>query len=73
MFVLLIPLNQGLKPALCYCSDVFLIVCFADSIKSRIETENLFFGFIEHPIVCFADSIKSRIETFQHLPIFRGK
>ncbi len=38
MFVLLIPLNQGLKLKSCSANLQRSKVCFADSIKSRIET-----------------------------------
>ena len=37
-FVLLIPLNQGLKQVGASSVPVTVSVCFADSIKSRIET-----------------------------------
>ena len=67
MFVLLIPLNQGLKPGWeSNLTSQFRIVCFADSIKSRIETDHYYGGYAECQAVCFADSIKSRIETGVH-------
>ena len=63
LFVLLIPLNQGLKQTCIHFDDVIESVCFADSIKSRIETKPLLINPQSRQIVCFADSIKSRIET----------
>ena len=63
LFLLYSPLNQGLKHATREVTDILDTVFTLQSIKSRIETENIEYCFIGLFPVFTLQSIKSRIET----------